>query len=147
MSGAELGYWDGAAQAALLRQRAAEARDLMGAEGLDALVVPSRGHVTQYGDVEFLTGYTPVARMAYAVITRSGRGPVLIAPTPADRWFASRQAQPPEIRVPAALMYWGPVANEMYFQARSALLEFVGIASAHDQSQPEAFVFSTGASA
>jgi Xaa-Pro aminopeptidase len=83
----------------LLGRRAAHARELMLAEGLDGLVVPSRGHVTQYGDVEFLTGYTPVARMAYAVLTRSERGPVLIAPTPADRWFASRQPDAPEVRV------------------------------------------------
>ena len=42
----------------------------MQADGLDGLIVPSKGHVTQYGDVEFLTGYTPVARMSYAVLTR-----------------------------------------------------------------------------
>lgn len=84
---------------ALLEQRAEHARELMSAGGLDALVAVSRGHVTQYGDVEFLTAYTPVARMAYAVMTRSGRGPVLIAPTPADRWYASRLADAPEVRV------------------------------------------------
>ncbi len=84
---------------ALLEQRAEHARALMDAEGLDALVAVSRGHVTQYGDVEFLTAYTPVARMAYAVMTRAGRGPVLIAPTPADRWFASRPAGAPEVLV------------------------------------------------
>lgn len=82
----------------LLGRRAAQVRELMAAEDLDGLVVPSRGHVTQYGDVEFLTGYTPVARMAYAVLTRAGRGPVLIAPTPADRWFAARQPDAPEVR-------------------------------------------------
>jgi Xaa-Pro aminopeptidase len=83
----------------LLERRAEAARELMAAEGLDALVAISRGHVTQYGDVEFLTAYTPVARMAYAVMTRSGRGPVLIAPTPADRWYAQRQPDAPEVRV------------------------------------------------
>jgi Xaa-Pro aminopeptidase len=83
----------------LLEMRAAAAREAMDAEGLDALVAFSRGHVTQYGDVEFLTAYTPVARMVYAVMTRSGRGPVLIAPTPADRWYASRQPDAPEVRV------------------------------------------------
>ena len=56
----------------LLQRRAARARELMQADGLDGLIVPSKGHVTQYGDVEFLTGYTPVARMSYAVLTRSG---------------------------------------------------------------------------
>ena len=83
----------------LLQRRAARARELMQAEGLDGLIVPSRGHVTQYGDVEFLTGYTPVARMAYAVLARSGRGPVLVVPTPADRWYAGRLPDPPEIRL------------------------------------------------
>jgi hypothetical protein len=62
----------------------------MAAEGLDGLLVASRGHITQYGGVEFFTGYTPVARMAYAVMARSGRGPVLVVPTPADRWYAGR---------------------------------------------------------
>jgi Xaa-Pro aminopeptidase len=83
----------------LLERRAAAARELMAAADLDALVAFSRGHVTQYGDVEFLTAYTPVARMVYAVMTRSGRGPVLIVPTPADRWYASRGAGAPEVRV------------------------------------------------
>lgn len=81
----------------LLGRRAARARELMLTEDLDGLVVPSKGHITQYGAVEFLTGYTPVARMAYAVMTRAGRGPLLVAPTPADRWFASRQAEAPEV--------------------------------------------------
>ena len=71
----------------------------MQADGLDGLIVPSKGHVTQYGDVEFLTGYTPVARMSYAVLTRSGRGPVLVVPTPADRWYARRLPDAPEIRI------------------------------------------------
>ena len=83
----------------LLQRRAARARELMQADGLDGLIVPSKGHVTQYGDVEFLTGYTPVARMSYAVLTRSGRGPVLIVPTPADRWYARRLPDAPEIRI------------------------------------------------
>ena len=83
----------------LLQRRAARARELMQADGLDGLIVPSKGHVTQYGDVEFLTGYTPVARMSYAVLTRSGRGPVLVVPTPADRWYARRLPDAPEIRI------------------------------------------------
>ena len=54
---------------------------------------------------------------------------------------------PPGILGPASSMYCGPVAQEMYLQARSLLLEVVGIASAHDQSHPEALVRSTGAAA
>ncbi|HEY8581684.1 MAG TPA: Xaa-Pro peptidase family protein [Capillimicrobium sp.] len=83
--------------ATLLGRRAARARELMAAESIDGLVVASRGHITQYGGVEFLTGYTPVARMAYAVLSRAGDGPVLIAPTPADRWFARRAPDPVEV--------------------------------------------------
>src|SRR6476646_5684549 len=43
-------------------------------------------------------------------------------------------------------MYAGPVAQEMYFQASVASGELFGIASAQLHSQPDAFVFSTGAS-
>src|SRR5258706_810033 len=56
-------------------------------------------------------------------------------------------AQPPFVFVPAALMYDGPVAHEMYFQASAASGELFGIASAQLQSQPDAFVFTTGARA
>src|ERR687898_795676 len=56
-------------------------------------------------------------------------------------------AHPPGIRDPACLRYCGPVANEMYSQPMSALLEVTGSASAHDHSQPEASVSLTGAAA
>src|SRR4051794_36336342 len=57
------------------------------------------------------------------------------------------EAQPPFVCVPAALMYAALVAHEMYFHASVASGELFGIASAQLQSQPDAFVFSTGASA
>jgi hypothetical protein len=44
-------------------------------------------------------------------------------------------------------MYCGPLAHEMYLHARSALLDDVGIASAHDHSHPDALVCATGAAA
>ncbi len=56
-------------------------------------------------------------------------------------------AQPPFTRVPAAARYCGPVAHAMYFQASPGSGELFGIASAQVQSQPEAFVLSTGANA
>src|SRR5205085_11580899 len=56
-------------------------------------------------------------------------------------------AQPPFVFVPAALMYPGPVAHAMYFQASVGSGELFGIASAQLHSQPEAFVFTTGARA
>ncbi|UGS33853.1 M24 family metallopeptidase [Capillimicrobium parvum] len=88
-----------ATPATLLQRRASRARELMLADNLDALVVFGRGHITEYGDAAFLTGYAPVARMSYAVLTRSGRGPVLVAPTPADRWYAARLPDAPEVRL------------------------------------------------
>jgi len=57
------------------------------------------------------------------------------------------EAHPPFVFVPAALMYDGPVAQEMYFQASVGSGELFGIASAQLHNQPEAFVFSTGAKA
>src|SRR6266536_2060419 len=56
-------------------------------------------------------------------------------------------AQPPFVFVPAALMYDGPVAHAMYFQASAGSGELFGIASAQLHSHPDAFVFTTGASA
>ena len=41
----------------------------------------------------------------------------------------------------------GPVAHAMYFQARLAFLDDLGIANAHDQSHPDDLVSSTGAAA
>ncbi|MHB1810381.1 MAG: M24 family metallopeptidase [Solirubrobacteraceae bacterium] len=76
--------------------RARRAFEAMRAEGLDGLIAYSRGHITQYGNVEFLTGYTPVARPLYAVLTAAGET-VLVAPTPADRFFASRLPGAPSV--------------------------------------------------
>lgn len=76
--------------------RARRALRAMREQGLDGLIVYSRGHITQYGPVEFLTGYTPVARPIYAVLTSAGET-VLIAPTPADRFFASRLPGAPTV--------------------------------------------------
>src|SRR3954468_20426118 len=56
-------------------------------------------------------------------------------------------AQPPGMLDPAALMYSGPVAHATYFHARSSLGVVLGIASAHDHSQPDASVSLTGAGA
>src|SRR5581483_6266196 len=55
--------------------------------------------------------------------------------------------QPPFVCVPAALMYCALVAQEMYFHASVGSGELFGIASAHVQSHPDAFVLSTGANA
>ncbi len=84
--------------AALHAKRVRHGRELMAQDGLDGLLVYSRGHVTEYGAVEFLAGYTPVSRPAYAALT-ARTGPVLIVPTPADRWHAARTGVAEEIRV------------------------------------------------
>lgn len=76
--------------------RAKRVHEAMRGERLDGLIAYSRGHITQYGAVEFLTGYTPVARPAYAVLTAAGET-VLIAPTPADRFFAARLPGAPSV--------------------------------------------------
>jgi len=56
-------------------------------------------------------------------------------------------AHPPGTFVPASLRYCGPVAKEMNFQALSAWVDVDGMASAQDQSHPDACVLSTGAGA
>lgn len=73
-------------------------RAAMRTERLDALVAVSRGQISQYGDVEFLAGYTPVVRMAFAVLGHE-REPVLVVPTPADGWYARRTGMTSDIRV------------------------------------------------
>ncbi len=62
--------------------------EAMEAAGLDALVVAGRGGIGQYGFVEYLCGYSPLARPAYVVLSSTG-GPVAIMPTVADRYLAA----------------------------------------------------------
>lgn len=60
-------------------------------QGFDALVVAGRGVVGQNGFLEWVTGYCPVVRHAYAVVT-PGRPPALVVGTTADAWHARRWA-------------------------------------------------------
>lgn len=70
----------------------------MAAHGLAALVVAGRGVISQYGYLEFLAGYCPIVRAAYAVV--GAEGPVaFIAPTAADAWSARRVAGLEDVRV------------------------------------------------
>ncbi len=55
----------------------------------DALVVAGRGVVGQNGFLEWVTGYCPVVRHAYAVVT-PGRAAALVVGTTADAWHARR---------------------------------------------------------
>lgn len=78
--------------------RVAAIRDAMEQEGYDALVVAGRGVISQYGFLEYLTGYSPVVRAAYAVLGREG-DVAFVAPTAADGWYARRVAGLDDIRV------------------------------------------------
>jgi Xaa-Pro aminopeptidase len=61
----------------------------MDADGFGALVVAGRGVVGQNGFLEWVTGYAPVVRHAYAIVT-PGRRPALVVGTAADAWHARR---------------------------------------------------------
>lgn len=59
-------------------------------EGYDAIVLAGRGLITQYGYLEYVTGWCQQVRLAYAVVLR-GLPPVLVMATNSDAWYA-RQA-------------------------------------------------------
>jgi Xaa-Pro aminopeptidase len=59
----------------------------MDRENFGALVVAGRGVVGQNGYLEWVSGYVPVVRHAYAVVT-PGRRPALVVGTTADAWHA-----------------------------------------------------------
>lgn len=86
---------------ALQKRRAARLERVwaaMEAEGYPALVVAGRGIISQYGYLEYVSGYCPVIRHAYAVVT-PGAEPALILPTAADAWYARRATGLEDIRV------------------------------------------------
>src|ERR1700730_17092025 len=66
--------------------------------GYDALVIAGRGVISQYGYLEYVTGYCPVVRSAYAVLGRGG-SVALVAPTAADAWYARHLAALEDIRI------------------------------------------------
>lgn len=59
--------------------------------GIDALIVAGRGAVGQYGFIEYLGGYSPLARTAYVVLSNNDHEPVVVQPTAADRALAARR--------------------------------------------------------
>lgn len=59
-------------------------------QGYDAIVLAGRGLITQYGYLEYVAGWCPQVRLAYAVIFQD-KPPVLVMPTSSDAWYA-RQA-------------------------------------------------------
>jgi Xaa-Pro aminopeptidase len=78
--------------------RVAAIREAMEEAGYDALVIAGRGVISQYGYLEYIAGYCPVVRSAYAVIGRDG-DLALIVPTAADAWYARRLAALEDVRV------------------------------------------------
>src|SRR5690606_13996686 len=59
----------------------------MAAEGLEALIVASRGVIGLYGPLQYISGYHQRTRLAYAVILREGE-PILIMPARSDAYWA-----------------------------------------------------------
>ena len=78
--------------------RVASVREAMEEAGYEALVIAGRGVISQYGYLEYVSGYCPVVRTAYAVLGRDG-DVALVAPTAADGWYARRRAGLDDVRV------------------------------------------------
>jgi Xaa-Pro aminopeptidase len=92
----------GAASPASITRRRAErlvvVRAAMEDAGYDALVVAGRGIISQYGYLEYVSGYCPVVRSAYAVLGAEGDAALVVA-TAADAWYARRRAGLEDVRV------------------------------------------------
>lgn len=71
-----------------LLARCAAAVDAMREPGLDVMVVAGRGSVGLYGFIEYLGGYSPLARAAYVVLS-ADHEPVVVQPTAADQALAT----------------------------------------------------------
>lgn len=59
-------------------------------QGYDAIVLAGRGLITQYGYLEYVTGWCQQVRLGYAVVVK-GKPPIMVMPTASDAWYA-RQA-------------------------------------------------------
>ncbi len=78
--------------------RVAAIREGMEAQGYDALVIAGRGVISQYGYLEYVSGYCPVVRAAYAVLGHDG-DVAFVASTAADAWYARRVGGLDDVRV------------------------------------------------
>jgi Xaa-Pro aminopeptidase len=87
---------------ALFQERWERVQAAMEAEDLDGLVVASRGVIGQFGNVFYLCGYTPLLRVSYAVLMRSGE-PVLFLPSHADEALALARGIVTETRTSAEM--------------------------------------------
>lgn len=66
--------------------------------GYDALVVAGRGIVSQYGYLEYISGYCPLVRHGYAVVLPDV-DPALVLPTSSDAYFAAGENGLSDVRV------------------------------------------------
>src|SRR6266508_1521821 len=78
--------------------RVAAIREGMEAQGYDALVIAGRGVISQYGYLEYVSGYCSVVRAAYAVLGHDG-DVAFVASTAADAWYARRVGGLDDVRV------------------------------------------------
>ncbi|MFD0851466.1 aminopeptidase P family N-terminal domain-containing protein, partial [Actinomadura adrarensis] len=66
--------------------------------GLGALVIAGRGVISQYGYLEYVTGWCPIIRLGYAVLV-PGREPVMVMPTASDAYYAREATGFSDVRV------------------------------------------------
>jgi len=90
------------AEKALFQERWDRIQAAMDAARIDALIVASRGVIGQFGNVFYLCGYTPLLRVSYGVLTRSGE-PVLFVPSYVDQALALDRGIVTEIRTSAEM--------------------------------------------
>jgi Xaa-Pro aminopeptidase len=71
-------------------------------QGLDSLIVASRGVIGAFGNVFYLCGYTPLLRVSYGVLHRSGE-PVLFLPSGSDQALALERGIVSDVRSSAEM--------------------------------------------
>jgi Xaa-Pro aminopeptidase len=87
---------------ALFEQRWARLQAAMEEQNLDALIVASRGVIGAFGNVFYLCGYTPLLRVSYGVLHRSGE-PVLFLPSGSDQALALQRGIINDVRSSAEM--------------------------------------------
>jgi Xaa-Pro aminopeptidase len=87
---------------ALFQERWDRIQAAMEAEDLDTLIVAARGAIGTFGNVFYLCGYTPLLRVTYGVIHRTGE-PVLFLPSHPDEELARERGIISDIRTSAEM--------------------------------------------
>ncbi len=86
------------AKAKLQASRLASVWEAMRDDGYDALIVPGRGLLTQYGYLEYVVGFCPLVRLTYAVVV-PGHQPIMVTPTSSDAWYTKMATDLADVRV------------------------------------------------